>query len=101
MSTEHDFQIGSTQYNFLLADLKAVNRSITPWIIFSGHQAMYINSYYNSGNASDLVVANLMRKNLEPLFMKYKVNLGVYGKYNDDDSIIVLIIIIICIYISY
>ena len=81
MSTEHDFQIGSTQYNWLLADLKAVDRSITPWIIFCGHRAMYINSDYATGFSSDQVVATLMRKNLEPLFMKYKVNLGVYGKY--------------------
>ena len=93
MSTEHDFRIGSVQYNWLLADLKAVNRSITPWLIFCGHRPMYINSYYGGAFSSDIVVADLMRKNLEPLFVKYKVNLGVYGTFKDVVYTIIKIII--------
>ena len=33
ISTEHNFTIGSTQYQWLLNDLKSVDRKKTPWII--------------------------------------------------------------------
>ena len=36
ISTEHNYTEGSNQYNWLRADLAAVNRNITPWIILSG-----------------------------------------------------------------
>lgn len=32
-STEESVAVGSPQYNFLAADLAAVNRSLTPWVI--------------------------------------------------------------------
>lgn len=44
MSTEHNFTVGSPQYTWLEADLRAVNRSVTPWILFSGHRPMYVAS---------------------------------------------------------
>lgn len=44
MSTEHDYRVGSEQYEFLESDLAAVDPSLTPWIVFSGHRPMYINS---------------------------------------------------------
>lgn len=37
-STEVDFSKGSPQYTFIEADLKAVDRSKTPWIILNGHR---------------------------------------------------------------
>ena len=37
-STEESVAVGSPQYNFLAADLAAVNRSLTPWVIASGHR---------------------------------------------------------------
>ena len=40
-SSEHDYHPGSEQYAFLVRDLSAVNRSATPFIIFSGHRPMY------------------------------------------------------------
>ncbi len=30
--------MGSAQYNFIAADLAAVNRTITPWVVASGHR---------------------------------------------------------------
>ena len=51
MSTEHDFHEGSKQYQFLEEDLKAVDRSVTPWVIFGAHRAMYLNSNYGSDSA--------------------------------------------------
>jgi hypothetical protein len=38
MSTEHDFNKGTEQYTFLQQELERVDRSITPWLIFSGHR---------------------------------------------------------------
>lgn len=38
MSTEHDFRVQSSQYNWIQKDLSSVNRKKTPWIIFSGHR---------------------------------------------------------------
>ena len=41
MSSEHDFLRGSPQYEFIAADLAAVDRGRTPWLIFGGHRPMY------------------------------------------------------------
>jgi hypothetical protein len=79
MSTEHDYTIGSAQYLWIESDLKGVDRSITPWIIFGGHRAMYINSDYGGAASSDLTVMANLIDNIEPLLFKYRVNLGFYG----------------------
>lgn len=97
MSTEHDFSIGSEQYLFLEQALSSVDRSKTPWIIFGGHRPMYINSlwgpcpqaytdpddqYWNTncgGQDSDQKVANMLIYNVEPLLVKYNVDLAFWG----------------------
>lgn len=38
MSTEHDFRQGSEQYSFIASDLASVDRTNTPWVIFTGHR---------------------------------------------------------------
>ena len=43
-STEESVAVGSPQYNFLAADLAAVNRTITPWVVASGHRP--VSCYY-------------------------------------------------------
>lgn len=40
-STEHNYHPGSEQHAFLLRDLASVNRSQTPFIVFTGHRPMY------------------------------------------------------------
>ena len=35
LDSEHDWRAGSHQHNWLEADLSAVNRSVTPWIVFT------------------------------------------------------------------
>lgn len=40
LSTEHDFGEGSPQLAWLAADLAAVNRSRTPWLIAGLHRPM-------------------------------------------------------------
>lgn len=80
MSTEHDYTIGSEQYLWLEKDLQSIDRTATPWVIFGGHRAMYLNSDYNtSATSSDGYVSALMVKNIEPLLWKYRVNVGFYG----------------------
>ena len=59
MSTEHDFTEGSPQWNFLANDLAKVNRSLTPWVIFTGHRMMYSNDAGDFGEG--------MRDELEKL----------------------------------
>ena len=40
----HTLPAGTEQYDFIVADLKAVNRSVTPWLIVGGHRPFYISS---------------------------------------------------------
>jgi len=82
MNTELDFSAGSTQYNFLLNDLKAVNRSQTPWVIFSGHRPMYIDSTNDSPGAGDQPVAVQLRQYIEPLLQQYQVDLAFWGHHH-------------------
>eukprot|EP00604_Paraphysomonas_vestita_P002514 CAMPEP_0174818342 /NCGR_PEP_ID=MMETSP1107-20130205/1004_1 /TAXON_ID=36770 /ORGANISM="Paraphysomonas vestita, Strain GFlagA" /LENGTH=472 /DNA_ID=CAMNT_0016030055 /DNA_START=859 /DNA_END=2277 /DNA_ORIENTATION=+ len=79
MSTEHDYTIGSEQYNWIENDLKSVDRTKTPWIIFGGHRPMYINSNYGGAITSDLTVMNNLIYHIEPLLWKYRVNLAFWG----------------------
>ena len=79
MSTEHEFLVGSPQYQWLEDDLKNVNREITPWVIFGGHRAMYINSNDEGYVNSDVAVMNLLIDNVEPLLYENNVNLAFWG----------------------
>jgi len=82
MSTEHDFLEGSDQYNFIQSDLASVDRSVTPFVIFAGHRPMYIDSTDNETVSSDQRVAELLRANLEPLLLKYQVDLALWGHHH-------------------
>lgn len=73
MSTEHDYSIGSKQWLWLEEDLRRVNRSATPWVIFSGHRPMYISTKTESHSARH------MRKELEDVLHKHKVDLALWG----------------------
>jgi hypothetical protein len=59
MSTEHNYTIGSPQWLWLKNDLENVDRAITPWIVFGGHRAMYLNSDYGGKETSDITVIPL------------------------------------------
>lgn len=58
MSTEHDFDIGSEQYSFLKDHLEKVDRSVTPWLIFTGHRShdTHMIHTYNCRNVSGVVM---------------------------------------------
>ena len=82
MSTEHDFQTDSNQYKFLDQHLSQVDRKVTPWLIFAGHRPMYVDSTNAERNAGDLPVATLLQDNIEPLLIKYNVNLALWGHHH-------------------
>ena len=78
INTEIDYTIDSPQWQWLDADLAAVNRSKTPWLIVSGHRPMYIDSSYRDptdGGSGDINVMENLIANVEPLLLKYNVDL--------------------------
>jgi len=78
ISSEHDLRDGSDQRDFLEEDLRSVDRSATPWVILTAHRPLYIDSnWVGDHNMSDYLIANV-----EPLMVKYNVNLGLYGHYH-------------------
>eukprot|EP00462_Mataza_sp_D1_P007978 CAMPEP_0175125140 /NCGR_PEP_ID=MMETSP0087-20121206/3154_1 /TAXON_ID=136419 /ORGANISM="Unknown Unknown, Strain D1" /LENGTH=290 /DNA_ID=CAMNT_0016406951 /DNA_START=656 /DNA_END=1528 /DNA_ORIENTATION=+ len=74
ISSEHNMTQGSEQYIWLEQDLAGVNRSITPWVVFGQHRP-----FYGTSVASLLPEYNIMRKVLEPLMVKYGVDLVLFG----------------------
>ena len=59
--------------SFILADLAAVNRSLTPWLLVNGHRPIYPSSLFGVGAQSDLRVAQDLRNALEDLFVLHQV----------------------------
>ncbi|KAI3846431.1 hypothetical protein MKX03_001881 [Papaver bracteatum] len=75
MSTETNFLPGGDQYNFIKHDLETVNRKKTPFVVFQGHRPMYTTSNENR----DAPLRNRMLEHYEPLFVKNKVTLAMWG----------------------
>ena len=84
MSTEDDFTSGtvSSQYYYIQELLLKVNRKKTPWLIFVGHRPMYVDSTNNDIPAGDQTVAKTLREYVEPLLMKSKVDLALWGHHH-------------------
>ena len=74
-STEHNFTRGSPQHEWLLDDLKSVDRSRTPWLILATHRPLYTSQRI----PPDYKVSIHLREELEPLFHETKVNLLIAG----------------------
>lgn len=79
LSTEHAFAVGTPQYEWVAADLAAVNRSQTPFVVLTGHRPMYIDSTFGGPGGSDLGVATDLRTAYEPLMQKYQVDVAFWG----------------------
>lgn len=75
MSTETNFLPGSSQYNFIKHDLESVDRNKTPFVVVQGHRPMYTTSY----EFTDAPLRERMLQHLEPLFVKNKVTLALWG----------------------
>lgn len=73
LSSEHDTSPNSPQRQFLERSLASVNRSITPWLIFTQHRHIY----HFSG--SEQQVQDGYLANMEALFVQYKVDLVLMG----------------------
>jgi hypothetical protein len=69
LSTEHPFEEGSKQYEFIKSDLeKTSTNSSIDWIIVHNHKALY-------STRNDMEVAEELRNTYHPLFEKYNVDL--------------------------
>lgn len=75
ISTETNFLPGSDQYSFLKHDLENVNRDKTAFVVVQGHRPMY-----TTGNERrDGPLREKMVKYLEPLLVRFKVDLVLWG----------------------
>lgn len=75
LSTEHDLSKHSRQYEWLVAELRSVNRCKTPWLVVGMHRPMYVVFPHKSNR----VVGEHLRHQLEPLFNRYEVDLVLSG----------------------
>lgn len=78
LSSEHNPSPGAPMGDWLAADLAAVNHTVTPWIILGIHRPLYETENY----PSDYAVAQGLRKIMEPLLLKYEVDVVVAGHYH-------------------
>ena len=53
--TRIDARQSSDQYNFVVADLAAIDRSATPWVVFAGHRPYVIDSTNWAPDSGDQV----------------------------------------------
>lgn len=70
---------------FIEEDLSGVDRAKTPWLVFTGHRPMYVNSGGAGAGecegsaalephcANDQPVAKALRSSLEPLLVEHEV----------------------------
>ncbi len=69
LSTEHPFEEGSKQYEFIKNDLEKTSKNQTiDWIIVHSHKPLY-------STRNDLDIAQELRDTYHPLFEKYNVDL--------------------------
>lgn len=74
ISTEHNWRSGSEQYNWMKSDMASVDRTRTPWLIFTGHRPMYTSS-----DTALISVDPVFVQSVEPLLLQYKVDLVLFG----------------------
>eukprot|EP00928_Gymnodinium_smaydae_P004586 TRINITY_DN11557_c0_g2_i1.p1 TRINITY_DN11557_c0_g2~~TRINITY_DN11557_c0_g2_i1.p1 ORF type:complete len:544 (-),score=54.78 TRINITY_DN11557_c0_g2_i1:172-1803(-) len=78
MSTEHDFTKGSDQHKWLEETLQSVNRSETPWVVFSGHRPMYVPSDFEEDHS----VSEGLKQHVEPLLLENKVDVALWAHFH-------------------
>lgn len=78
LSAEHDLAPGSVQYEWLAADLAAVDRFVTPWLIVEVHRPLYEGEAVWEQN--DVGIA--LRMELEHLLHDYQVDVVLGGHYH-------------------
>jgi acid phosphatase type 7 len=83
MDTEITAFENSAQYEFFMNDLEAVDRDVTPWIIFSGHRPMYSSSDQTDGY--DLINGPWW-PDVEALLLKHEVDLCLWGHVHNAEQ---------------
>ncbi|CAI9765012.1 unnamed protein product [Fraxinus pennsylvanica] len=75
ISTEHNWTQNAEQYEWMKKDMATVDRSRTPWLIFTGHRPMY------SSNKGTILpsVDNKFVQAMEPLLLANEVDLVLFG----------------------
>ncbi|KAI8468756.1 MAG: Metallo-dependent phosphatase-like protein [Monoraphidium minutum] len=79
LSTEQNWKEGSLQYNWLVKEFDKIavlrNKKELPWLVVAFHRPMYVDDPNISKGEGNQWVALDLRKNLEPLFAKYQVDM--------------------------
>jgi hypothetical protein len=78
ISTEHAWQEGSPQYQWLQDELEnKVDRSKTPFLLVAGHRPMYIDAVGGMPKESEK-----FRAALEPMLIKHNVDVAFWGHHH-------------------
>jgi len=75
LSSYSDTTVGSEQYQWLLRELDTINRAQTPWVVVMMHTQFYTTFHAHN----DEIQTTIMRNSMEPLFVKYRINLVISG----------------------
>ena len=73
ISTETNFTAGGKQWLWIDADLSAVDRAVTPFVIVSGHRPFYTSSLQEDKFGSALI------EHVQPLLLKHRVDVYLSG----------------------
>lgn len=76
--TEQDLKVGSPQWRWLKSDLASVNRSITPWLVVTGHRPVAVASTWQV----DLEIASYLTSLLGELFVEFNVDIFWSGHHH-------------------
>ena len=83
MDTETTAAAGTEQLAFVAADLAAVDRRVTPWVIVGGHRPMYSSSDAKDGY--DLANGPWWPV-VEDVFYRYEVDLCLWGHVHNAEA---------------
>ena len=77
ISSEHDYEPGSTQHTWLRNNLEEANenREEYPWIVLFAHRPMYSSNGDGDGHGSEIE----FREAMEGLLFDYQVDLAIWG----------------------
>jgi hypothetical protein len=77
ISSEHEYEPGSTQHTWLKNDLEDANenRENYPWIVVFAHRPMYSSNGDGDGHGSEIE----FREAMESLLFDYQVDLAIWG----------------------
>jgi len=79
ISSEHDLD---DQYKFVIKDLAAVNRTITPWVVFATHRPLYVSSTNSNIPDGDQTMASQLRNVFEELLYVAEVDIVLAGHHH-------------------